>query len=51
MITRACMMNSITGITYKSIHDNRDIFCDKMVLIFFMNNLAKPHVKKVYGQF
>ena len=29
---------------YKSIHNNRDIFCGKMVLIFFMNTIAKPHV-------
>ena len=32
---------------YKSIHINRDIFYDEMVLIFFMNTIAKPHVKKL----
>ena len=32
---------------YKSIHCNRDIFCDEMVLIFFINTIAKPHVKRL----
>ena len=32
---------------YKSIYNNRDIFYDKMVLIFFMNTIAKPHVKRL----
>ena len=34
---------------YKSIHNNRDIFYDKMVSIFFMNTNAKPHVKTLTG--
>ena len=32
---------------YKSIHNNCDIFYDEMVLIFFMNTIAKPHVKRL----
>ena len=35
------------ALPYKSIHNNRGIFYDKMVLIFFMNTTAKPHVKKL----
>ena len=31
----------------KSIHNNRDIFYDEMALIFFMNTVAKPHVKRL----
>ena len=30
---------------YKSIHNNRDIFYEEMVLLFFMSTTAKPHVK------
>ena len=29
---------------YKSYRNNRDIFYDKRVLIFFMNTIAKRHV-------
>ena len=32
---------------YKSFHNNRDIFYDEMTLIFFMNTIAKPHVKRL----
>ena len=32
---------------YKSNHNNRDIFYDEMVLIFFMNTIAKLHVKRL----
>ena len=32
---------------YKSIHDNRNIFYDEMVLIFFMNTIAKPDVDRL----
>ena len=31
---------------YKSIYNNCDIFYDKMVLLFFMNTIAKPRVKR-----
>ena len=31
----------------KSLHNNRDIFYDEMVLIFFMKTIAKLHVKKL----
>ena len=29
----------------KCLHTNCDIFYDEMVLIFFINTIAKPHVK------
>ena len=32
---------------YKSILNNHDIFYDEMVLIFFMNTIAKSHVKRL----
>ena len=32
---------------HKSFHNNRDIFYDEMVLIFFINTIAKPFVKKL----
>ena len=32
---------------FKSSHNNHDIFYDEMVLIFFMNTIAKLHVKKL----
>ena len=32
---------------YESIHNNRDIFYDEMLSIFFMNSIAKPHVKRL----
>ena len=33
---------------YRSIHNNRDIFSDQiMVLIFFKNTIAKRHVKRL----
>ena len=32
---------------YKSFQNNRDIFYDKLVLNFFMNTIAKPHVKRL----
>ena len=32
---------------YKSILNNHDIFYDEMVLIFFMNTIAKPHGKRL----
>ena len=33
---------------YKNIHNNRDIFFDRMkVLIFFMNTVTKRHVKRL----
>ena len=28
-------------------HNNRDIFYDEMVLIFFMNTIVKPRVKRL----
>ena len=34
-------------LTYKSIQNNRDVFYDEMVLLFFMNTIAKPHVKRL----
>ena len=47
-----CINSPTYGITvpYKSIHNNRDIFFDEMVLIFFMNTIAKPHCRKVVSQ-
>ena len=33
----------------KSIPNNRDIFYDKMVWIFLMKTMAKPHVKRLKG--
>ena len=44
-ITEACITNKLP---YKSLLTNRDIFYDKIVLIFFMNTIAKPHVKRLY---
>ena len=41
-----CIISRIV-LPYKSIHNTRDIFCDEMVLIFFMNTIEKPHVKRV----
>ena len=35
-------------ITYKSLHNNRDIFFEEMLLIFLMNTIAKPHVKRLH---
>ena len=32
---------------YESIHSKRDIFYDKLVLIFFMNIVAKPYGKRL----
>ena len=32
---------------HKSLHNNRDIFYKEMVLIFFINAIAKPHVKRM----
>ena len=31
--------------------NNRDIVYDEMVLIFFMNTIAKPHVKRLRKAF
>ena len=42
-ITEVCITNNIIFI---SIHINPDIFYDEMVLIFFMNTIAKPDVKR-----
>ena len=37
---------------YKSLHSNRDMAYDEMVLIFVINTFAKPHVKRLTdGQF
>ena len=35
------------ALPYISIHDNRDIFNDEIVLIFFMDTIAKLHVKRL----
>ena len=32
---------------YKSLHNNRGIFCDEMELIFYMSIIAKARVKKL----
>ena len=32
---------------YQNLHSNHDIFYDEIVLIFFMDTIAKPHVKKL----
>ena len=34
-------------LTSKSIHNNRDMFDDEIVLIFFMNTIVKAHVKRL----
>ena len=34
-------------LTYKSFHNNLDIAYNKIELIFFMNTIAKPHVKRL----
>ena len=33
--------------TYKSFYNNRDIVYDEMVLIFFIDTIAKPHIKRL----
>ena len=38
---------TILVLSYKSIHNNRHVFYDKMLLIFFMNTIGKPHVKRL----
>ena len=40
---------SLVVLPYKSIHNNCDIFYDEMVLIFFVNTIVKPHVKRLTG--
>ena len=42
-ITETCVTSNINT----SIHNNRDIFYDEMVSIFFMNTIAKPQVKRL----
>ena len=32
---------------YKNLHSKRDIYYDKLVLIFFMNTIAKPYAKRL----
>ena len=34
-------------LTYKSFHNNLDIAYNEIELIFFMNSIAKPHVKRL----
>ena len=47
-ITEVCITNRafITN-PYKNFHNNRDIFYDEKVLIFFKNTIAKPHAKRL----
>ena len=45
-ITKTCITSPVI-LSYKSLHNNRDIFCDEMVLIFFMNTITTPHVKRL----
>ena len=33
------------ALSHKSLRNNRGIFYDEIVLIFFMNTIAKPRVK------
>ena len=40
-------MMKIIHIYSKSFHHNRDIVYYEMVLIFFMNTITKPHVKRL----
>ena len=44
-MTKACITNIITKL-YKIFHNRHDIFYDGMMLILFMNTIAKPHVKR-----
>ena len=34
-------------LSYKRIHNNRNFFYGEMVLIFFINTIVKPHVKRL----
>ena len=32
---------------HKSLHKKRDIFCNELIVIFFMNIVAKPYAKRL----
>ena len=50
LVIASQMFVSLIVLPSKTIHNNRDIFYDEMVLIFFTNTIVKAHVKRLYDR-